>query len=179
MFSFIFKRLLHLIPILLGVSLLTFLLMSLTPGDYYTALSQNPQVSPETLAALRAKQHLDRPWYIQYAYWLKNAACGALGYSVAYKIPTSQLIMSRLGNTFMLSLGAVVLSWCVAVPLGIWAAVKKDTWVDRLCSMIGFVGVSGPDVLLALLALMPAAGTGWFPGGGAQSSLADLMTPSE
>jgi peptide/nickel transport system permease protein len=179
MFSFILKRLLHLIPILLGVSLLTFLLMSLTPGDYYTQLSQNPQISPETLAQLRAKQHLDKPWYIQYGYWLGNAVQGDLGYSVAYKIPTSQLIVSRLGNTFLLSLGAVALSWCVAVPLGIWAAVKKDSWVDRLCSMIAFVGLSVPDVLLALLALMFAAGTGWFPVGGAQSSLADLMTPSE
>src|ERR1700733_9224343 len=103
MLAFIIKRLLHLIPILLGVSLLTFLLMSLTPGDYYTTLSQNPQVSPETLAPLRAEQPLDRPWYVQYAYWLKNAAHGDLGYSVAYKVPASQLIASRLWNTFLLS----------------------------------------------------------------------------
>ncbi|HEX3797986.1 MAG TPA: ABC transporter permease [Verrucomicrobiae bacterium] len=179
MFVFIIKRLLHLIPILLGVSLLTFLLMALTPGDYYTQLSQNPQVSPETLARLRAEQHLDRPWYVQYGYWLKNAAHGDLGYSVAYKVPASQLIMSRLWNTFVLSLGATILAWGVAVPLGIWAAVKKDSWVDRLCSLIAFVGLSVPDVLLALLALMFAAGTGWLPIGGLQSSLYDLMTPSQ
>src|SRR5277367_3497054 len=114
MFSFIIKRLLHLIPILLGVSLLTFLLMSLTPGDYYTTLSQNPQISPETLARLRAEQHLDRPWYIQYAYWLKNAAHGDLGYSVAYKVPATDLILGRLWNTFTLSFCATVLAWGVA-----------------------------------------------------------------
>src|SRR5580704_2807455 len=123
MFSFIIKRLVHLIPILLGVSLLTFLLMSLTPGDYYTQLSQNPQVSPETLAQLRAKQHLDKAWYVQYAYWLKNALRGDLGYSVAYKISATELIKTRLWNTFVLSFGATVLAWGVAVPLGIWAAV--------------------------------------------------------
>ncbi|HZV34842.1 MAG TPA: ABC transporter permease [Verrucomicrobiae bacterium] len=179
MLSYIVKRLLHLIPILLGVSLLTFLLMSLTPGDYYTQLAQNPQISPEMLAKLRASEHLDQPWYVRYGYWLKDALHGDLGYSLAYKIPASQLIVSRLWNTFLLSLGATILAWCVAVPLGIWAAVKKDSWVDRLCSLIAFVGLSVPDVLLALLALMFAASTGLFPVGGAQSTLYDLMSPGE
>jgi peptide/nickel transport system permease protein len=179
MTAFIIKRLLHLIPILLGVSLLTSLLISLTPGDYYTKLQQNPQISPEVLAQLRAKQHLDKPWYVQYAYWLKDALHGDLGYSVAYKVPATKLIMSRLWNTFVLSFCAMVLAWGVAIPLGIWAAVKKDSWADRFCSMIAFVGLSIPDLLLALLALMFAAGTGWFPVGGAQSALYDLMTPGQ
>ena len=177
MFAFVIKRLLHLIPVLLGVSLLTTLLLSLTPGDYYTQLSQNPQISPDTLARLRAEEHLDRPWYVRYAYWLKGAVHGDFGYSVAYKVPASQLIFGRLWNTFLLSFAATVLSWGVAVPLGIWAAVKKDSWADRLCSLIAFVGLSVPDVLLALLALMFAAATGWFPVGGSQGSLYDLMSP--
>lgn len=179
MLSYILKRLLHLIPILLGVSLLTFLLMSLTPGDYFTQLSQNPQISPDTLARLRAEQHLDKPWYIQYGYWLGHAVQGNLGYSVSYKTSTASLIKSRLWNTFILSFWATVLAWCVAVPLGIWAAVRKDTWVDRACSMVAFLGLSVPDVLLALLALMLAASTGWFPVGGIQSSLYDTFTPSQ
>ncbi|EEF58190.1 ABC transporter permease [Pedosphaera parvula] len=179
MLSFIIKRVLHLIPILLGVSLLTFLLMALTPGDYYTQLAQNPQISPEKVAQLRAERHLDKPWYIQYAYWLKGALQGNFGYSVAYKTSASDLIASRLWNTFLLSLCATVLAWCTAIPLGIWAAVKKDSWVDRLCSLIAFVGLSIPDVLLALLALMLAASTGWFPVGGSQSPLYDLMTPGQ
>jgi peptide/nickel transport system permease protein len=179
MFSFIIKRLLHLIPVLLGVSLLTSLLLSLTPGDYFTQLSQNPQISPATLERLRAEEHLDRPWYVRYAYWLKGAVHGDFGYSVAYKVPASQLIFGRLWNTFLLSFAATVLSWGLAVPLGIWAAVKKDSWADRLCSLIAFVGLSVPDVLLALLALMFAAATNWFPVGGSQSSLYDLMSPGE
>jgi peptide/nickel transport system permease protein len=166
MLSFIIKRLLHMIPILLGVSLLTFLLITLTPGDYYSQLSQNPQISPETLARLRAEEHLGDPWYVQYGYWLKGAVHGDLGYSIAYKVPASQLIGERLWNTFLLAFCATVLAWGVAVPLGILAAVKKDSWADRLCSLIAFVGLSIPDVLLALLALMFAAATGWFPVGG-------------
>jgi peptide/nickel transport system permease protein len=120
---------------------------------------------------------VDKPWYVQYGYWLKGAVHGDFGYSIAYKVPASQLIFDRLWNTFLLSFAATVLSWCVAVPLGIWAAVKKDSWADRLCSFIAFVGLSVPDVLLALLALMFAAATGWLPVGGAQSPLYDLMSP--
>jgi peptide/nickel transport system permease protein len=179
MWQFVIKRLFHLVPILLGVSLLTFLLMSLTPGDYFTTLSQNPQISPEKLDQMRAKRHLDKPWYIQYGYWLKDALHGDLGDSIAYKIPATQLILARLWNTFLLSLGATIISWSIAVPLGIMAAVHKDSWADRMCSMLAFIGLSVPDVLLALLALMFAASTGWFPVGGAQSALYDLMTPRE
>jgi peptide/nickel transport system permease protein len=179
MLSYVLKRLLHLVPVLLGVSLLTFLLMSLTPGDYWTQLSMNPQISPEKIAQLRAQHHADRPWIVRYGYWLKDAVRGDFGYSVAYKVPASQLIYARLWNTFVLSFAATVLAWGIAVPLGIWAAVNKDSWVDRLCSLIAFVGLSVPDVLLALLALMFAVATGWFPVGGSQSSLHDLMSPAE
>ena len=177
--TFIFKRLLHMIPILIGVSLLTFLLMSLTPGGYLQSLRQNPQISAETVERLIAKYHYDKPWYIQYLYWLKNAAQGDFGYSIQYKIPATELITARLWNTFLLSLFATLVAWCIAVPLGIWAAVNKDSLVDRGCSMIAFIGLSVPEILLALLALMFAAATGWFPIGGAQSSLYDLMTPLE
>ena len=94
MWSYLFKRLLHMIPLLLGVSLLTFLLMSLAPGDYFTALSQNPQISPETIARLKAQFHLDRPWYVQYFFWFKNVLSGDFGYSMAYKIPATSLIFA-------------------------------------------------------------------------------------
>ena len=100
MWAFLLKRLFHMIPILLGVSLLTYLLMSLAPGDFYSNLAANPQVSPEKLAELRAKRHLDKPWYVRYAYWLKGACQGDFGYSVAYKIDASSLIAARLWNTF-------------------------------------------------------------------------------
>ena len=179
MISFLVKRLLHMIPILIGVSLLTFLLVSLIPGDFYSQLAQNPQISPEKRAELAAKAHLNKPWYVQYGYWLKGAVHGDLGYSLSYKISVSELILGRLWNTFVLSFAALVLAWGVAVPLGIWAAVQKDGWADRLCSLIAFVGLSVPDLLLALLALMLAAATGWFPVGGVQSTLYELLSPGQ
>ncbi len=180
MWTFTLKRLLHLIPILLGVSLLTFLLMSLTPGDYFTNLMQNPQVTPDVIARLKAQYHMDQPWYVQYIYWLKNVILhGDLGYSIAYKVQASTLIFGRLWNTFVLSLCATLIAWMTAVPLGIWAAVKKDSLVDRLCALIAFLGLSIPEVLLALLALMFAYSSGWFPVGGAQSPIYDTMSTSE
>ena len=177
MLAFILKRLLHMIPLLVGVSLLTFLLMALAPGDYYTSLTQNPQISPETIARLRTQFHLDKPWYVQYFFWLKNMAHGDFGYSMAYKIPATSLILARLWNTFLLAFFALIIAWGVAIPLGIWAAVKKDTWVDRGCSLVAFVGLSVPDILLSLLALWFAASTGWFPVGGSESAVYDLLTP--
>jgi peptide/nickel transport system permease protein len=179
MWRFVLKRVLHMIPLLLGVSLLTFLLMSFTPGGYFTSLLQNPQISPETVARLKAQFHLDRPWYIQYLFWLKSVAQGDFGYSVAYKIPAAQLIFGRLWNTFLLSFCATVIAWATAVPLGVWAAVNKDSWIDRACSLLAFVGLSVPDVLLSLLALWFAAVSGWFPVGGAQSALSDFMSPAD
>jgi peptide/nickel transport system permease protein len=179
MWTFTLKRIIHLIPILLGVSLLTFFLMALTPGDYLTTLSMNPQISPAKVQELRTKFGLDKPWYIQYVLWLKNALLGDLGYSFAYKTSATTLILGRLWNTFLLSFFATIIAWGVAIPLGIWAAVKKNSMVDRLCGLIAFVGLSIPEVLLALLALMFAYATGLFPVGGAQSPIYDTMEPME
>jgi peptide/nickel transport system permease protein len=180
MWVYLLKRLLHMIPILIGVSFLTFALTAFIPGDYFTKLSQNPQVTPDMLERMRTRYHLDRPWYVRYGYWLKNVVThGDFGESIAYKRPASELIKARLWNTFLLSLTATILAWCVAVPLGIWAAVHKDSWIDRLCAFIAFVGLSVPEVLLALLALMFAYATGWFPIGGASDPLHDLMSPWE
>jgi peptide/nickel transport system permease protein len=179
MLQFILKRLLHMIPLLLGVSLLTFLLMAISPGNYFTALQQNPQISPETIAKLKAQFHLDQAWYVQYVFWIKNVCCGNFGYSMAYKIPATSLILARLWNTFLLSFTALIIAWGIAIPLGIWAAVRKDSWVDHACSFLAFVGLSVPDVLLSLLALWFAAVSGWFPVGGSESPLHDFMTPGQ
>ena len=180
MWVYLLKRLLHMIPILIGVSFFTFALTALIPGDYFTKLSQNPQVTPDMLERMRTRYHLDRPWYVRYGYWVKNVVVhGDFGESIAYKRPAGELIKSRLWNTFLLSMAATILAWGVAVPLGIWAAVHKDSWIDRMCALIAFVGLSVPEVLLALLALMFAYATGWFPIGGASSPLHDIMGPWE
>lgn len=180
MWVYLLKRLLHMIPILIGVSLLTFALTALIPGDYFTKLTQNPQVTPDMLERMRTRYHLDQPWYVRYGYWLKNVVVhGDFGESIAYKRPATELITARLWNTFLLSLAATIVAWSVAIPLGILAATHRDSWIDRLCAFIAFLGLSVPDILLALLALMFAYATGWFPIGGAADALHDIMSPFE
>jgi peptide/nickel transport system permease protein len=177
MWRYVLKRVLHMIPLLLGVSLLTFFLMAISPGNYFTALQQNPQISPDTVRQLQMQFHLDKPWYVQYVFWIKNVFEGNFGYSMAYHIPATSLIVARLWNTFLLSFFALIIAWGIAIPFGIWAAVRRGSWVDHACSFIAFMGLSVPDVLLSLLALWFAAVTGWFPVGGATSAVYDFMTP--
>ena len=173
--TFILRRLLSLIPILLGVTFITFLIISLTPGDFLTTMSMDPQVSPERIAQLRHNFGLDRPWYVQYALYVYRLSplqlpfglkWPDLGYSFRNKTPVLNVMGERFVNTLILTGTAEVLTWVLAIPLGILAAMKRHTWVDRLASLGVFCGISLPEIILALLALLFAATTGWFPLGG-------------
>lgn len=173
--TFILRRLLSLIPILLGVTFITFLIISLTPGDFLTTMSMDPQVSPERIAQLRHNFGLDQPWYVQYALYVYRLSplqlpfglkWPDLGYSFRNKTPVLNLMGERFVNTLILTGTAEVLTWVLAIPLGVLAAMKRHTWIDRLASLGAFCGISLPEIILALLALLFAATTGWFPLGG-------------
>jgi peptide/nickel transport system permease protein len=178
MLRFILRRLLNLLPIALGVTFISFFIISLTPGDFLTTMSLNPEISPDRIAQLRHDFGLDKPWFIQYGLWLyRLSPIGGplslkwpdLGYSFANKTPVFDLMAERFGNTLLLSISAEIFIWCFAIPLGILAAVKHNSWIDRLSSFGVFLGISLPEILLALLALLFAARTGWFPIGGMHS----------
>jgi len=179
MARFLFQRLMHIIPLLIGISFIAFAVMQLAPGDFFTSLSQDQNVSPEMLAAMRTQFGLDQPWYVQYGLWLKNAALLNFGYSLAYKVPVATLIGQRLWNTFILSFCSMAFSWSLAIPLGIMAAVRRNSWPDRTVSLLAFAGISFPGFFLALLLLLFAQRTGWFPTGGMERMTADLMSPWE
>ena len=169
MLRFIAKRLLHMIPLLVGVSLLAFAVMSLAPGDYLSSMRANPQINPDTIEALRVKFGLDRPWYVQYGHWLWSVLHLDFGESFAYHQPVFRIIKTRMFNTFILALSSMVIAWGVAIPLGVISAVKQYSWADRSASFMAFVGLSVPTVLSGLLALLLAAKTGWFPTFGTQA----------
>lgn len=169
MVRFIFRRLLHMIPLLLGITFIAFGVMQLAPGDYLTAMRGNPQVSPETIEHLRVSFGLDRPWYIQYLLWLKGALTGNFGYSFTYKQPVFELIGTYVSNTLILAISSLLLSWIVAVPMGVYAATHRNGLVDRITSLLAYVGISLPGFFVALLALMVAQRTGWLPVGGMTS----------
>jgi peptide/nickel transport system permease protein len=167
--TFVLRRLLALIPLLLAVTFITQALLVAAPGDYVTALER---ISPELAKLLRHQFHLDSHNVItRYWYWLWQALQGNFGFSFKYMTPVWGLVWQRLFNTLLLSSAALVISWGVAIPLGTLAAVKRGTWIDRSASFVAFLGLSMPAVFFALLMVMLAAKTGWFPIGGMRSEV--------
>ena len=168
--TFLLRRLLSLIPLLMGVTLLAFLLIYLAPGDFLSQMAENPTISPETIEAMRRKFGLDQPWFVQYFLWLKNVFLHLdFGESFAYRQPVFDVIIPRLGNTLVLAVAAAIVAWGIAIPLGIVAAVRQYSWVDKSASLFAFIGLSIPELFFALLMMYFAATSGWFPVGGMRS----------
>ena len=177
---YVAKRLVHAVLLLFGVSLLSFLFTSLAPGNYFDEMRLNPQISPETLNALRTKYGLNAPIPVRYARWLRSLAHGDLGYSFAYNTPASKLLFRRMGNTLLLTLTAMLLAWLLATPIGVWSAERAGSAADHTVSVLTAVLLVVPDLILALAFLLLAVRTGWFPTGGMVSvGFADLSWPGK
>jgi peptide/nickel transport system permease protein len=173
----VLRRFLTLIPMLLGISLLVFLLMTLAPGDFLAEAKASRDVSKELLERMQHDFGLDQPWYVQYLLWLKNILTLNFGESWIYKIPVGDLLMQRLPATIILSLTSLVFAWVIAIPLGVMAAVYKDSIFDRLSAILAYFALSIPEFFLALLAIFFAAQTGWFPIGGRTSIDYEFLSP--
>jgi peptide/nickel transport system permease protein len=170
------KRLAQAVPLLLGVSLLTFLVVNLAPGDPLSGLIENPQISPETLQAIRERLGLGLPLTTRYVRWLAGILQGDFGYSIQYQVPVATLLYPRLINTLLLSFAASLIAWVVGILLGILAGVQQRRSVDRIYSAFALLALSTPRILLALVALLVAATTGWFPLGGMHSLTHEEMS---
>ena len=166
---YILRRLLHLIPLLLGISALTFAIMKLAPGDFIDQVAEDPSVSAERIEAVRRQFGLDRPIWVQYGLYLGNVLRGNFGESFARHQPVFEVLLEGLGNTLLLALAAAFVTWGLAIPLGILAAVRQHRFTDHATSFVAFIGLSVPEVLSGLLLLMLAVQTGWFPPGGMRS----------
>ncbi len=143
-------------------------MLKIAPVDPLASLKANPAISAE---AIRAEEHrlgLDKPPAIQYVIWLSNIVRGDLGVSTSGS-SVFVLLMQRAGNTLLLSVLTLFFTWLIAIPAGIWAAVHRGKWQDKLFSMITTIGMSMPTFLLALLLLMVALATGLLPIGGLTS----------
>src|SRR5437588_1050512 len=160
------RRAAHSIVVLVGVSILSFVFIELAPGEFFSDMRLNPQISPHTVAALRAHYGLDQSLPVRYVRWLHSAAIGDWGYSFAYNMPVSQLIWVRARNTLMLTVASAVLAWVIAIPLGIFAAERRHRWGDRLLSATSSVLLAVPDLLFALGLLVFAIRTRAFAVGG-------------
>jgi peptide/nickel transport system permease protein len=169
MIRYLARRAGHGLLMLVGISILLFLLFQAAPGDFLSDARMNSQISAETLAQLRAQYGLDQPLPVRYWQWIKSSAKGDFGYSFAYNTPASTLLWPRARNTLLLSVPALLISWLIAVPLGVLAAGWRGRWADRLFSGGTSTLLALPDVLVALLALLIALKTGMFPVGGMTS----------
>lgn len=176
MIAYLTRRFFALIPLLLGITGLVFLLMSLAPGDFLTPVRAQRDVSNELIQAIEQQFGLNQPWYVQYVKWLGNVVTGNLGHSWAYKMPVVDLIGQRMFATFLLSVSALVVAWGIAIPLGVLAAMYKDSIFDRISGFLAYAALSLPEFFLALLFMFFAAQSGWFPMGGATSIDYEFMS---
>jgi peptide/nickel transport system permease protein len=176
--GYVFRRLLQMIPLLIGISAVTFALLHLAPGDYLSQMAVDPSISADTIENMRRAFGLDQPWYVQYGRYLQNIFLHFdFGQSFSRRQPVFPILRESLGNTLVLAVAAAFVTWMLAIPFGVLAAARQHTWADRLLSCIAFVWLSVPEVLSGLLLLMLAARTSLFPVGGMRSLAADDLTP--
>ena len=179
MLRFLFRRLLSMLASLLVISLLAFAIIQLPPGDFVTSYAASMQAAgvpleDADLQALRDQYGLDQSFLVQYAIWIGNALQGDFGMSLEWKQPVSELVWERLGLSTMIELSAILLMWLVALPIGIYSAIRKYSLGDYVATLFGFIGLAIPNFLLALL-LMYATyqSTGHLLGGLFSSEYAD------
>ncbi len=163
---FLLGRALHSLLLLVGASVLSFVLVDIAPGDYFEMMRLNTAISPSTIATLRRQHGLDRslPW--RYWRWVQSGFNGDWGFSFAYDSPAGPILASRAKNTLLVTGTATCLAWLIALPLGLWAAARPGSWMDALTSGTVSILLATPELVLALLLLLFAVRTGYFPAGG-------------
>ena len=152
MWTFLFRRILQTIPVLLGISVITFLLIYYLPADP-ARMYAGPSATPATVARIRHELGLDQPLWAQYTNYLGRALHGDLGFSYRKQIPVVELILSRLPYTGALTLAGIFVELIIGLPVGIASAVARGKWADRIGMFIALIGISAPPFWLGLLLL--------------------------
>lgn len=165
MLTYIIRRVLIMIPTLLLISIISFILIQLPPGDFLTSWVAQMQETGEEVdeaqvASLRKRYGLDQPYTVQYWKWISGVVRGDFGQSFELNKPVGTLIWERLGLTILISLITILCTWVIAIPIGIYSAVRQYTFFDYLFTFIGFMGMATPPFLLALLVMYFAYA--WF-----------------
>jgi peptide/nickel transport system permease protein len=155
-FRYLVHRLLLMIPTLLAISIMTFVIIQLPPGNYLDTLITELRAAGETadlqkVEFLRKQYGLDQPVWMQYGIWLVGLLQGDLGYSFEYDRPVASIIGERLALTFVVSFGAILFTWLVAFPIGVYSATHQYSWGEHGLTFLGFLGLATPNFLLALV----------------------------
>ncbi len=156
MLQFIGRRILLLIPTLVVVSMMSFVLIQLPPGDYLTTYIASLEagglvVQEDEIEALKKQYGLDKPFYMQYVKWVGTMLHGDFGMSLEWQLPVSDLIWDRLLLTFVISLATILFAWTLAIPVGIYSATHQYHFLDYFFTFLGFIGLGTPNFMLALI----------------------------
>lgn len=163
MLRFILLRMIWMLPFLVAVSFLSFVLIQLPPGDYVTTYiatlaASNEVVDQNTAADLRSRFGLDQPMIVQYWKWISNIVLhGDFGLSFEWQQPVSELIWERMALTLVLTFSTLLLTWGIALPVGVFSAVRKYSIGDYVVTFFSFLGLAVPSFLLALVLMYIAA----------------------
>jgi len=164
--NYIIRRLMQSIPVIVGITMLTFAIMQLAPGNPLETMI-DPKISLEEIERAEQNLGMDKPVVVQYWNWLKEIAQGNLGYSVKTQQPVAKLIGERLPATLLLTITAFVFSFCLGVPLGVYSATHKYTKSDYGLTIFAFTGISIPSFFFGLgLIYILSIKLGWFPTSG-------------
>ena len=179
MLKLILNRVKVLIPMLILISILSFGLLELAPGDPADAYI-NPLMSSQDIENIRVNIGLDKPVYIRYLNWLKNTLSGNLGISYINHMPVTEQIMEKMGNTFILMGTSLIFSILVAIPLGIFLAVNKNSITSKVSSVFNYIGVSIPSFWIGMILIsIFSVKLNIFPSGGMHTigndSIGDLV----
>ncbi len=165
--TFLIRRLVQIVPLLFGITILVFLLVNAVPGSPVSDLQFNPDVTPEDIAQAKHALGLDQPLYTRYFVWLGNVAHGDLGQNLITHRPVSRDIAEKLPNTLKLTVAAFLLAIGLAIPLGVYSALRRNTWFDNVATFAATAGVAIPRFWFGLiLILVFAVNRRWFPTGG-------------
>jgi peptide/nickel transport system permease protein len=166
MTGYVIKRLLQAIVTLLLASALSFAIIQFAPGDYLDTLKANPKISPERVEELRRQFGLDRPAIEQYGRWLWQVISrGNFGTSFVYQRSVASLLWERVPATLLLAIASIIVTWGIAIPLGIIGAVNQNRRIDQFLQVLSYIGQGFPSFVTALLLLILAQNVSFFPVG--------------
>ena len=156
MLSYIVRRVLLAVPTIIAISVIAFIVIELPPGDYASTYVMRQQwagreVTPEMEEVLRHRWGLDRPAYVRYFFWVKNFVTGDFGLSHDLGVPVREVLLSRLAGTVLVTVAALLFSWMLAFPIGLYSALRQYSAGDYFWTFAGFLGLSIPNFLLALV----------------------------
>jgi peptide/nickel transport system permease protein len=179
MARFVLRRLLQMIPLLVGITFLSFVVVALAPGDFFSTLRLNPSISPDVIHQMEVEFGYGQPLVVRYLRWVWRVLHLDLGVSVAYRVGVLDLIAARAANTVILAVASMVFTWALAIPIGTIVALRRGSVTDRSLSFLSFLGMSVPSFFLAFLVMYLALVTGWFPVGGTTSFDYPMLSPLE